>query len=644
MRHVVVGTAGHVDHGKTALIKRLTGVDTDRLPEERARGMSIDIGLASCTLPSGRAIDFVDVPGHERFIRNMLCGVSGIDAAMFVVAADDGPMPQTEEHLDILTLLGVERGLVVMTKIDVVGDELLGMAIDETREALAGTALEHAPIVRASAKTGQGIEEIAGLLDEICAQVRPRDETRAFRLPIDRVISVPGAGTVVTGTVAAGVVRVGETLRLYPGELETRVRGMQSHGEDVQCAQVGDRVGVNLHGVEPDCVARGMTLAAPGSLSSTHLVNVKLTYLPRNSRPLVSGERVHVYAGTGEAVGRVVFMERSVLLPGEEGLAQLRLEKRLAPAPDDVFVVRSLSPLATIGGGVVLEAAARRYRVHHPSARAILQLLRTMDGGGRAEAVSKVLADSALAGCRPTDIAQRLALTDEAACDVLEMLVRNGTAVEPTPDLFVSARAFGRLKDDICDAVERRCRARPLEPSFAAEDIRARLARDLPREAWTHALAELAAEDRLTVKGSHVSLPGYVPVLSPRQKETMELIGRAFAATGLKPLWPSDICESVDRRSPQQVKTLVDFMISRGDLIRLANGAVLPADRVEEVIGIVTDHIDRHGAITLPQARDAFGIGRHPTQGILEHLDSRGITERIGDERVLNTPRARVGG
>lgn len=635
MRNVVVGTAGHVDHGKTALIKRLTGVDTDRLPEERARGMSIDIGIASHTLPSGRALDFIDVPGHERFIRNMLCGVSGIDAAMFVVAADDGPMPQTEEHLDILTLLGVKRGFVVLSKVDIVDDELLCMALDETRSAVAGTALDGCPIVCASAKTGEGMDEVARLLDEICTDAAPRDEARAFRLPIDRVMSVPGAGTIVTGTVTAGALAVGDTVRLYPGELTARVRGLQSHGLDVDSAGAGDRVGVNLHGIEASCVSRGMTLALSGSLTSTHLVNVRMTYLPRNSRPLLSGERVHVYTGTSEAIGRIALMEREILLPAETGLAQLRLERHLAPAPDDVFVVRSLSPLATIGGGVVLEAAARRYRAHHPSSVVILELLRTMDGGGRVDAALKVIADSGLNGSDAAGVAKRLALTDKAVRYVLETLVQRDAVVESAPDLFVRKDVWQQLKNGVCDAVRQRHATDPLATSFAAEEIRTRLARRLPREAWSRALAELAGEGRLAVKGSHVALSGYVPSLTSRQKETIEIIAGAFADTGLRPLWPSDVCEVADRRSPEQVKTLIAFMISRGDLVRLSNGAVLPHDRLESAIGIITSHVRERGSIGLPAARDLFGIGRHPTQWILEHLDSRGVTKREGEVRVL---------
>lgn len=640
MRNVVIGTAGHVDHGKTALVRRLTGTDTDRLPEEKARGMSIDIGVAAHTLPSGRTFDIVDVPGHERFIRNMVCGVSGIDAAMLVVAADDGPMPQTEEHLEILGLLGVRRGLVVISKIDLVDDELLALAIDETKSAVAGTSLDGAPIVCVSSRTGQGIDELDRQLDEICGHATERDDTSAFRLPVDRVLSVPGAGTVVTGTVAAGTIRVGDTVQLYPGETTARLRGLQSRGGDVESAVAGDRVGLNLHGIETGAVGRGTNIAAPGSLVATHLVNVRLAHLGHSARPLANRQRVHIYVGTAEAIGRVVLMERELLLPGETGLAQLRLEHRLSPAPGEPFVLRSLSPLATIGGGVVLETATRKYRPRHAASAETPALLAAVDSGGRAEAASKILADAGLGGCGTQGLSEKLALTGAAASELLKLLVKAGTAVEPAPGAFVAKTAFDEFKERIAGAVERRHCARPFELTMPAEEIKASVARDVPRETWNRALAELSDESRVVIKGSHVGRPGYVPRLSEKQLAAIGLIADVCARAGMQPVWPrEDICTVVRTAAERDILTLVQFMISRGDLVRLGTGAVMAADRFADAAEAVAGWIEKHESISLAQARDLLGVSRHPAQAILEHLDKTAVTRRIDDVRVLSESR-----
>lgn len=636
MRNVVIGTAGHVDHGKTALVKRLTGVDTDRLAEEKRRGMSIELGFAAHALPSGRTIDFVDVPGHERFIRNMVCGAGGIDAAALVVAADDGPMPQTEEHLLVLELLGIERGLVVLSKIDLVDEELLDIAEQETREVLAGTPLEDAPMIRVSTKTGVGVADVDAALDRLCGATEARDHDCAFRLPVDRIISVTGTGTVVTGTIAAGRVSVGETVQVFPDGRQSKVRSLQSRGQSVQAADAGDRVGLGLVGVEASSVQRGITVAAPESLIATHLLNVRLSYLPQNGRPLADKQRVHVYTGTDEAIGRIVLMESDRLLPGESGLAQLRLEKQLAPAPGDRFIVRSLSPLATIGGGIILEAATRKFRAHHHASAKTPVALRAVYAGGRGEAVAKVLADAGAVGCGATDVSSKLALVPEAVAVVLDDLVRRRAAVRTAPNVFLSASEFEQLKMRVCDALSRHYESRPLQSTIPTEDLKTRVGRTVPRPTWEHALAELAGSGRLCLRGTRVGLAGYVPELSEKQQAIIAVVARTCRNAGLRPLWPrEDICPAAGNAPPRQVLSLVDYLISQGRLARLGTGAVMDSAQLAAAQEIVTELLSARGQITLPEVRDAFGIGRHPTQAILEHLDSMGVTRRDGVARVL---------
>ncbi|MHB0977245.1 MAG: selenocysteine-specific translation elongation factor, partial [Candidatus Aquicultorales bacterium] len=361
MRTIVIGTAGHVDHGKTSLVKALTGIETDRLREEKERGISIDIGFAHMRLED-TILAFVDVPGHERFVRNMVCGVSGVDMALLVVAADDGVMPQTREHLDILRLSGVERGLVVLTKVDLVDPETLVLAEVEIAELVRGSFLEGSPVIPFSARTGEGKAKIAGMLSESVRNVPRRPDDRGFRLPIDKVYSVKGYGTVVTGTVVSGSLMLNDEIVVYPAMRGTRARGIQAHHQAASSLEAGQRAGINLAGLEQAVISRGHIVAEPGTLSPCRIVNVRFTALPYYDRPIKNRERFKIYAGTNETTCRVVLMDRETLAPGETAFVQIRAENELVVLPGDRFIVRSLSPVFTAGGGSVLQIHARKYK------------------------------------------------------------------------------------------------------------------------------------------------------------------------------------------------------------------------------------------------------------------------------------------
>src|SRR3989441_1209921 len=386
--HTVVGTAGHIDHGRTALVRALTGIDTDRLPEEKARGITIDIGFAYLEEPDGLMIEIVDVPGHERFVKNMLAGVGGIDLAMLVVAADEGVMPQTREHLAICSLLHIKSGLCVLTKRDLAEADWIELVRDDLAALVRGTFLEGAPIVAASAKTGEGLPELRATLAGLARRVPPKASGRLPRLPIDRVFTVKGFGTVVTGTLTEGRLRVDDRVEVYPRGIQAKIRGLQAHGHPVGEARAGQRTAVNLQGVERTALERGDVLGAPGPLLSSPLVDGTLELLPAAPRPLKARDRVRFHAGTSEIMARVLLLDRTELAPGESTYARFRLERGLVALPGDRFVIRSYSPMITIGGGTLLDVSPPRFKRKAP---ALLAHLRLLEGGSDAEALEELV-------------------------------------------------------------------------------------------------------------------------------------------------------------------------------------------------------------------------------------------------------------
>ena len=437
MKHVVIGTAGHVDHGKTALVRALTGVDTDRLAEEKRRGLTIELGFARLDFPDGSCAGVVDVPGHEKFIKTMLAGAGGIDLAMLVVAADEGFMPQTVEHLNILSLLGVRRGVVVLTKCDLADADWLAMARAELAARVKGTFLENAPVVETSAATGQGIEDLREMLHALVRQTREKSARVPFRLPIDRVFSVDGFGTVVTGTLIEGALHVGGEAELLPSGTRSRVRNLQVHGENTAIAVAGQRVAVNLAGIKKTDVARGDTLAEPDSVRVSRLLDVRLSCLRDSERTVENGSRVHFCHGTAARLAKVVLLDRDALAPGESAYAQLRFTEDVAAKCGDRFVIRFYSPLETIGGGIILDDAPAR---HKRNDAAVLSALAVRENGSGAERVLQALTafDTALPSA--AQLAARLGMEETRLAPELDTLLARGDAAAPMADAVISKR------------------------------------------------------------------------------------------------------------------------------------------------------------------------------------------------------------
>ena len=627
-RTYVVGTAGHVDHGKSTLVRALTGIDPDRLAEEKARAMTIDLGFAWLTLPSGQPVSIVDVPGHERFIKNMLAGVGGIDAALLVVAADEGPMPQTREHLAILDLLGIARGLLVLTKADAVDEEFLTLAAEATREAVAGTTLADAPLVATSALTGRGLDDLLAALDALLRDTPARAAHGRPRLPVDRAFTIAGFGTVLTGTLVDGTLAAGQEIELLPGGARGRVRGVQTHRAKVPHATPGSRVAVNVGGVAVDQVRRGDVLTTPGWLAPTHLLDVRLR-LPASAPPLAQNDAVDLFIGAAEVQGRATLLDADTLTPGASGWVQLRLAAPVAAVRGDRFILRRPSPGTTIGGGVVVDTAPRRHRRFHAATLARLvglqrgtppDLARQLLAGGP-RAVPEVIAAMGV------DTAEAHAILAAMVADgELRALPPGDGSLPPTTFLLLASGAAA-LERELRGLLSAYHAAQPLRRGMPREEARARLG--LPPRLFDAFVAERERAGSVvaeTGQGTPVlRLPDHAVTLPPAQRAAADRLRAALASAPFAPPDPATFGVA-----PETLAALAE----QGEIVRVAEGIVFARAAYDRMVAETLALIDEHGGVTLGQFRDALGTTRKYAQAVMEHLDARRVTRRVGDART----------
>ena len=626
----VIGTAGHVDHGKSTLITALTGIDPDRLREERERGMTIDLGFAWLTTPSGTDIGIVDVPGHQDFIRNMLAGVGGIDAVLLVVAADEGVRPQTREHLAILRLLGIDRGVVALTKRDLIDEEWAELVRTEVQAALAGTPLAAAPIVEVSATKRTGLDELVRTLEGVLGVAPPRRDLARPRLPVDRSFTMAGFGTVVTGTLLDGALAVGDDVELVPGGERARVRGLQTHRRAIERAVPGSRVAVNLVGVEKDAVSRGMTVTRPGTLVATPAVALRLELLAAASQGLAHDDEVKAHVGTAEVMARVNLIEGDVLEPGGTGWAQLRLAEPVAVAVGDRLVIRRPSPSETIGGGVVADVSAARAR-RRPEAIAALERRIAPTPVARLLASLDAPRTAAEAGER-----SGLGAADRDAA-VAEAL-STGDAIA-LADVLVSRAAFEDLATHVLRLCAQAHRRAPLRAGVAREEARAALA--LAPKRFAALVDRLVADGRLRDRGTALALPDHRPTLSAEQEAAWGRARDVIAHDPVHPPAPADLekTHGLDRE-------VIAALGERGDLVRIGTEAVFLPETVERFADTVVAELGTARAITVSRARDLTGSSRKHVLPLLQYLDDHGLTRRQGDDRILvltpDAARARI--
>jgi len=597
----VVGTAGHIDHGKSTLITALTGIDPDRLAEERRRGMTIDLGFAHMTLPSGREIGIVDVPGHARFMRNMLAGAHGLDAVLLVVAADEGVMPQTREHLDVIELLEVPRGIVVLTKTDLVDAEWLKLIRAEVAGVVGGW-----PIVPVSAPSGEGLSNLATQLDALLADAPTRADAGRPRLPIDRVFLMSGFGTVVTGTLVDGTIRVGDELVLMPGGRHVRVRGLQRHNERLEAVGPGSRVAANLSGVDKSDIARGDVLAAAGAATATRRIDAKVRVVGAAPQPLRHGAQVLVHAGTAEVAGRVIVLDGDEIAPGQEGWVQLYLDRPIAAADGDRFVLRVPSPAITVAGGYFVDVAPRKHPRHDSAVRE--SLVRRAAGNVLEEELRKYP--------RGITVAALLKATVAKDANVDRLRARR------VGDWIFSDDAWTSISTRATDELRLYHGAHPLRPGMAREELRSRLG--VSAASFPAVVQGLTDDGTVVERNGSLAAPGHSVAIEDSGLVRL-LDEHSFA--------PPSLQEAMQKTgaSAETVRALAH----RGDIVRVSDDVAFSSRSYAEAVEVVKELIAANGSVTVAQLRDRMGASRRPVLALLEHLDSERVTRRVGDARVL---------
>ena len=638
MREIILGTAGHVDHGKTSLIRALTGIETDRLKEEKARGITIELGFAHLDLPCGHRLGIVDVPGHERFIRNMVAGAAGMDLVAFVIAADEGIMPQTVEHFEICRLLGVRDGLIVLTKKDLVEPDWLEMVIEEVREFFRGSFLEDAAIVPVDSLSGEGMERIVAILDAKVAAMDFREEFGPFRLAVDRVFSMKGFGTVITGTSFSGRIGVGEELAFYPGGLTAKIRGIQVHGQAVDLVEAGHRTAINLQGIDREQIQRGDMAATPGSMIAATVLDADLHYLGSAGRELKNRAQVRVHLGTREIPGRVSLLESDTLAAGGTTHIQLILQEPVAAWPGDRYVLRSASPITTIGGGVILASAPKKRRRtlerDRERNRHLLARYASADAEGR---LLLLIEEGGVQGLTAAQLSARTGLVSKRLTKLLQRPISTGAlqVIDSESQRLVAATVAESVGERILAALAAFHRANPLKEGLAKEELRSRLRPVVDARLLQVLLNGLEKKGLIVQTGAEVRLAGHSVVLAVDEQEMEARIGRLYADAGLAPPTLKEIMAALPEFPEKRVRQVLDLLAGKGALVRVNESLLFDARALEQLHADLTAFLRREGEIDAPRFKELTGLTRKFSIPLLEYFDKLKLTLRIGDKRVL---------
>src|SRR5580704_4104889 len=629
-KHVIVGTAGHIDHGKSTLVEALTGTNPDRLEEEKRRGITIDLGFAFLDLGDVR-FGFVDVPGHEKFVRNMLAGVGGIDLVVLVVAADESIKPQTREHFDICRLLGIPRGIVALTKSDLVDSDVLGLVRLEIEEFVRGSFLEGAPIASVSATSGGGLDAFKKELLRVAETVPAKDASQHFRLPIDRAFSMKGFGTVVTGTLVSGSLQAEDEAELYPLRKPVRVRGLHSGGRAVASALAGQRTAVNLAGIEREEIQRGMVLGPPGVFEPTERLDARITLLA-SARPLKNRARVHFHQGTAEAIAEVVFIAGNELAPGQSALAQLRLDQPVLLLPGDRLILRQFSPVVTIGGGTALDVHAPRHKRADPS---VAPFLETLERGNREEILA-AFAEAVPQGLSLPQITARTGWSEAEIKETAKNLVaaKRVRVIGEQPFTLASSKVVNDYAVNLRIGLERFHQANPLLPGIPKQDLRGRAGKT-SEEIFAAALEDLAKAGIVTVSGDLVQRAGREIALSAEEAKAKELIEKEFERAGLSVPSFAAVLEKLPVE-PKRAQKILQMLLREKVLIKVTDELIFHRAAVAQLRELLAKYRKERGnKLPIPVFKELTGITRKYAIPLLEYLDRERVTRRVGDERVI---------
>jgi selenocysteine-specific elongation factor len=632
MKQIVLGTAGHIDHGKTSLIRVLTGVDTDRLKEEKERGITIELGFASLLLDDDIRLGIIDVPGHERFVKNMLAGVGGIDLVVLVVAADEGVMPQTREHLAICELLQVREGFVALTKTDMVEPDWLDLVQEDTAEFLQGTFLEGKPIVPVSSKTGEGLDTLLATLNDMCRKLNPRSVHGPVRLPVDRVFTMRGFGAVVTGTLFSGSLNLEDRIDILPSGRSARVRGLQVHSEAVSTAVAGQRTAVNLQGVDRVEIQRGDIITTPGRFPVTHMLDVTLKLLADAPRPLGNRARVRFHVGTSEIMGRVILLDRDDLQPGEETLAQLRLEAPAVAAPEDRYVLRSYSPIQTIGGGMILNTLPAKHKRYRSQ---VIDQLTILRDGATIDAITVHLTNAAYAGLKWSELLLHSALDEPTLRGVVDTLLQQGiaVAVDNDPPWLLHHEQYQTARQQIVDLVETFHRHNPLKPAMFTEELRSKFPR-MEDKVFAALVQALSAEKTLEVSRDKVKLASHTVDLSPDRQAVADALEQVYLSAEHQPPSADEALEA-QKLTRSDDRQLLQVLVDQDKLVRLKGDLFYHRTVLNHIEQQLRSHLEQNGELTAGEFRDLLQISRKYAIPLLEYFDNQRITVRMGDKRVL---------
>ena len=639
MREIVLGTAGHVDHGKTSFVRALTGFDTDRLKEEKKRGITIELGFAYLDLPCGHRIGIVDVPGHEKFVKTMVSGVSGIDILAFIVAADEGIMPQTIEHFEICRLMGVQQGIVIVTKKDMVEPEWLEMVNDEIEEFCSGSFLEGAPLINVSSTTGEGIELVRDALDEIVKDFSFHEVFGPFRLSVDRIFAMKGFGSVVTGTSISGRTSVGEELRIYPPEKIAKIRGIQVHSQAVEEVEAGHRTAINLQGVDVVDIERGMVLAPAGTLMPGYMLDCQLLYLASNAKALKHRARVRVHLGTAEIIGRVSLLDRDELQPGEEAVIQLLLEEKTAIWPGDRYVIRSYSPVATIGGGMVLGNVSprKRKRLSEVDRQYNQTILHILQNGTVEDKALFFLRESRELGLTADELAIRLGLFGKHLKKALNdpISTKKIVVVDSATQRYVVVAVAEKIKTLLVEHLVAYHTKNPLQSGLAKEELRTSLGRKVDLKVFNYCINDLLKKSVIVQEESVVRMAEHQVALKADEEQLRQELRQWYGEKGLSTPTIKETMERFAEYPERLLKDVIDLQLRDGTLLKISESLYYEKAIIDPLIGAVMQYMEKNGEIDAPAFKELTGLTRKFSIPILEYLDRIKVTMRIGDKRIL---------
>ncbi|MCK5509743.1 MAG: selenocysteine-specific translation elongation factor, partial [Desulfobacterales bacterium] len=620
MKQIILGTAGHVDHGKTALIKAVTGIDTDRLKEEKLRGITIELGFASIDLPGGQHLGIVDVPGHEKFVKNMVAGATGIDIVAMVIAADEGVMPQTREHMEICTLLGIQHGLIVLTKTDLVDEEWLELVIEDINEFTRGTFLENKPVLPVSSVTGQGIPEFIKTIDKLSAMIPSRSVNTLFRLPVDRVFSMKGFGTVITGTLISGCIRTGDSVMIYPSGITSKVRGIQVHNRSVSIAEAGMRTAINFQGLEKGSVQRGEVLSSPEALKLSYMLDIYVHFLETNKKPIKNRTLIRFHTGTGEILGYIVLLDKDELTPGETSVAQIRLNSPVAIVKDDKFVIRSCSPVRTIGGGQILNPLPQKHKRFEKS---IFEGLKALVNQPPEEIIAYHVDNAGYQGVSFSDLKIMTNVPEKQLDKALQKLmsIKTVICIDRENRIYIHKNCFDLLNKKVLSFLENYHRTNPLKAGMPKEELKSRLP-SAGSKLFNLMLDMMKKNEKIVSEEDTVRLSSHTVSLGGDQAEVKEKILSTYLKNGLCPPYFKDMSKVLDLDA-KKAKDVFMLLIEEGLIIKTKEELYFHAEVINNLQKKLVDFLLIHGEITTPRFKEMTGTTRKYLIPLIEYFDSK---------------------